>query len=61
MKAHKKVRRQPRRPGLAPVSAEFPIELLRKVDEEAARAGVSRSDVLRWAVTERYQHPKVAP
>jgi hypothetical protein len=40
------------------MGAHIPVRLYRLLVEEAERAGVSRSEVLRWALARRYDRGK---
>lgn len=37
-------------PKVKSVSVEFPVDLIKKLDAEAANIGISRSVLIRWAV-----------
>lgn len=39
------------------VGAHIPLSLYQSLVQEAAQAMVTRSDVLRWALAERYRRP----
>jgi hypothetical protein len=42
------------------VGGKMPLSIVKRVDAEAARKGVSRSAILRWALLKYFESEKVA-